>query len=122
LNMSALRRDEFASRSRLYWLTRTKTGLALGCSALLGLLVGAAVTSQTLYAATAAALPQFAVLEALGIPTWRMSGLVLSQSFWVGLLGIGVGLPLVLGLGKVAHGLRARVLLSSWGPGLAGTR
>jgi putative ABC transport system permease protein len=113
-NMTALTRDEFARRSRLYWLTKTKTGLALGCSALLGLLVGAAVTSQTLYAATAASLRQFAVLEALGIPTWRMSGLVLSQSFWIGLLGIGVALPVVWGLGHVAQSLGARILLSAW--------
>jgi putative ABC transport system permease protein len=113
-NMTALTRAEFARRSRLYWLTKTKTGLALGCSALLGLLVGAAVTSQTLYAATAAALRQYAVLEALGIPTWRMSGLVLSQSFWIGLLGITLAIPAVLCLGQLAEALGVRVLLSVW--------
>jgi putative ABC transport system permease protein len=120
-NMTPLTRDDFASRSRLYWLTKTKTGLALGCSALLGLLVGAAVTSQTLYAATAASLRQFAVLEALGIPTWRMSGLVVSQSFWVGLLGIGVAIPLVLLLGSLAEAFGARILLSAWLLGCAVT-
>jgi putative ABC transport system permease protein len=118
-NMTALTREEFARRSRLYWLTKTKTGLALGCSALLGLLVGAAVTSQTLYAATAAALRQFAVLEALGIPTWRMSGLVLSQSFWIGLLGVALAIPAVLGLGELAETLGARILLSAWLVGCA---
>jgi putative ABC transport system permease protein len=118
-NMTAMTREEFGRRSRLYWLTKTKTGLALGCSALLGLLVGAAVTSQTLYAATAASLRQFAVLEALGIPTWRMSGLVLSQSFWIGLLGIAVAIPAVLGLGQLAETLGAHILLSAWLVGCA---
>jgi putative ABC transport system permease protein len=118
-NMIALTREEFAYRSRLYWLTKTKTGLALGCSALLGLLVGAAVTSQTLYAATAAALRQYAVLEALGIPTWRMSGMVLSQSFWIGLLGVSLAIPAVLGLGELAEALGARILLSAWLVGCA---
>lgn len=111
-NMTALTREEFSLQSQLYWLTKTKTGLALGGSALLGLLVGAAVTSQTLYAATAASLRQYAVLEALGIPTWRMAGLVLSQSFWVGLLGVAVALPGVAGLGRLAEAMGARILLS----------
>ena len=43
---------EFSFRSRMHWLTKTKAGIALGYAALLGLLVGAVVTSQTLYAAT----------------------------------------------------------------------
>src|SRR5207302_3600841 len=84
-NMSAFTSAEFSLRSRLHWLTKTKAGIALGCAAALGLLVGAVVTSQTLYAATAASLREFAVLRALGIPRWRMAFSVLSQSFWVGL-------------------------------------
>src|SRR5262249_25747978 len=83
-NVAAFTTEESSERSRLHWLTRTKAGIALGCAAFLGLLVGAAATSQMLYAATLASLRQYAVLEALGIPTWRMAGLILTQSFWVG--------------------------------------
>ena len=36
-----------------------------------------------------AALREYAVLRALGIPRWRMAGLVMAQSLWVGLAGIG---------------------------------
>ncbi len=46
-----------------------------------------AVTSQTLYAATAASLREYAVLRALGIPRRRMAGMVMAQSLWVGLGG-----------------------------------
>ena len=53
-----IQNEEFSLRSRLYWLTKTKSGVAMGYAAALGLLVGAAVTSQTLYAATAASLPR----------------------------------------------------------------
>ena len=42
------RAAEFSLRSRMHWLTKTKAGIALGYAALLGLLVGAVVTSQTL--------------------------------------------------------------------------
>ncbi len=50
-DMTAFTADEFSLKSRLYWLFRTKAGIAIGFAALLGLLVGALVTMQTLYAA-----------------------------------------------------------------------
>ena len=63
---------------------------------MLGLLVGAVVTSQTLYAATAASLKEYAVLRALGIPRWRMALSVLGQSFWIGLAGVVIAVPAIL--------------------------
>ena len=65
----------------------------MGFTALLSLLVGLAITSQTLYAATVASLREYAVLRALGIPRRRMAGLVMAQSLWVGLAGIALALP-----------------------------
>src|SRR5262249_27613073 len=110
-NMAAFTREEFSLHSRLHWLTKTKAGLALGGAALLGLIVGAAVTSQTLYAATAAALREYAMLEALGIPTWRMAGLVLAQSFWVGMAGVGLALPVIFGSARAFEAMGSKVLL-----------
>jgi putative ABC transport system permease protein len=113
-NISAFTKDEFSYRSRMHWLTKTKAGIALGYAAALGLLVGAVVTSQTLYAATAASLREFAVLRALGIPRWRMMGMVISQAFWVGVVGICLALPVVYGLASVAGRLGVQVLLPWW--------
>jgi len=48
--ITAFSSSEFSLRSRMHWLTKTKAGIALGYAAALGLLVGAVVTSQTLYA------------------------------------------------------------------------
>jgi putative ABC transport system permease protein len=109
--MSAFPSETFSLRSRVHWLTKTKAGIALGCAAALGLLVGAVVTSQTLYAATAASLKEYAVLRAMGIPRWRMSAMVLAQSFWVGIFGIALALPTVYGLAQVGNELGAKVLL-----------
>ena len=55
-DMSIFSKQEFSRRSRMHWLTKTKAGIALGYAALLGLIVGAVVTSQTLYAATMASM------------------------------------------------------------------
>ncbi|HEY8505598.1 MAG TPA: ABC transporter permease [Gemmataceae bacterium] len=100
--LEAFTSRELSVRSQLHWLTTTKAGIALGFTALLGLLVGAVVTSQTLYAATAASQREFATLRAMGIPRWRLKFTVLEQSFWVGLLGILVAGPLAFLLAQVA--------------------
>jgi putative ABC transport system permease protein len=110
-DIAAFTSAEFSLRSRLHWLIKTKAGIAMGCSALLGLLVGAVVTSQTLYAATAASLREYAVLRALGVPRWRMAAMVLAQSFWVGLSGVGLALPVTLLLAEGSDYLGAKVLL-----------
>jgi putative ABC transport system permease protein len=109
--LSAFTREDFSVRSRVHWLTKTKAGIALGCAAALGLLVGAVVTSQTLYAATLASLREYAVLRAMGIPRWRMSAAVLAQSFWVGVAGTTLALPAVFGLAELADQLGAKVQL-----------
>jgi putative ABC transport system permease protein len=101
-------------RSRAYWLTRTKAGVGLGYAAALGLLVGAVVTAQTLYAAVAAALREYAVLRALGIPRWRVASLVLAQSFWVGVAGVVLALPPTFLLERAADRLGVGVLLPAW--------
>jgi putative ABC transport system permease protein len=113
-DLSAFTREEFSARTRLYWASSTKAGVGMGFTALLGLLVGLAVTSQTLYAATVASLREFAVLRALGIPRWRLAGLVLAQSLWVGLGGIGLAVPIIFALASGGASAGATVLLPPW--------
>jgi putative ABC transport system permease protein len=92
-DVSAFTTSDFSRRTQLHWLLKTKAGIALGYAAALGLLVGAVVTSQTLYAATVASLREYAVLRALGIPRWRMALMVVSQAFWIGIIGVALALP-----------------------------
>ncbi len=95
-------------------MTATKAGLAALWSAVLGLLVGLAITSQTLYAATAASRREYAVLDALGVPTWRMGVAVLAQSFWLGGAGVGLALPAAAGLSYALNALGVKVMLPAW--------
>ena len=95
----------------MHWMTTTKAGLALAFTACLGLLVGAVVTSQTLYAATVAAQREYATLRAMGIPRWRLKLSVLYQSFWVGLAGVIVAIPITLALAWLADFIGTRVRL-----------
>lgn len=103
--------DDFSIRSRWHWMTTTKAGLALAFTAALGLLVGAVVTSQTLYAATTASQREYATLRAMGIPRWRLKMSVIAQSFWVGLAGLITAAPVTIALSWVAATIGTRVRL-----------
>jgi putative ABC transport system permease protein len=117
-DVSVFTREDLSLRSRMHWLTKTRAGIALGGAATLGLIVGAVVTSQTLYAATAASLPQFAMLWALGIPRRRMAGAVLAEAGAIGAAGIALALPVIFLAAPVADVLGARVQLPAWLLGL----
>ncbi len=106
--------EDFSQHSQLHWLFKTKAGIALGLAALLGLMVGAVVTSTTLHSATAASLKEYAVLRALGIPRWRMSMMVVSQSFWVGIAGVVSSMPVIFVIAYAGEYIGAKVLLPYW--------
>jgi len=113
-DMAVFTSKQFSLHSQLHWLTKTKAGVAIGYAAILGLLVGMVVTSQTLYAATTASAREYAILLALGIPRWRISGTVLIQSFWVGIIGLFVAYPAVNGFAALAALGGVNVLLPWW--------
>lgn len=113
-DMSAFTSEDFTLHSKMHWLTKTKAGIAIGYAAILGLLVGMVVTSQTLYAATTASAREYAILLALGIPRWRVSSTVLVQSFWIGIVGVFVAYPVVNGLAELAGLGGVNVLLPRW--------
>jgi putative ABC transport system permease protein len=101
-DLSAYTRAAFSAQTRRHWLFGTPGGVATTFLAALALLVGAAVTRQTLYAATLASIREFALLRALGIPRWRIAVFVVCQAFGVGLVGVLLALPLLFLLGHAA--------------------
>ncbi len=113
-DMSAFTTRQFSWHTRKHWLIKTKAGVALGYAALLGLLVGMVVTSQTLYAATTASAREYAILLALGIPRWRVAMSVLVQSFYVGLVGVLLAGPSIYLLFEGAKYLDVYLTLPTW--------
>jgi putative ABC transport system permease protein len=80
-------------------MVETGMGLIVLITAVLGVVVSAVVTSQTLYTITQDHLPNYATLLAVGFSRWRLLICVLAQA--VVLSGLGV----VLG-GLAFQGLR----------------
>ena len=62
--------------------------IMLGFSLFLGILIGVAITWQTLRGAIMANIKEFASLRALGVSMGSLRGIVMELSFWVGIAGI----------------------------------
>lgn len=82
---------EFARRTAAYWMIETGVGFTVVLTAILGLLVAALIASQTVMASTREALPNYATLRAIGFGRKPLVGMVLIQSIFLGVGGIGVG-------------------------------
>jgi putative ABC transport system permease protein len=92
--MAVYTKNEFIAQTKYHWFARTKSGFMLLFVTVIGCMVSLFVTSQTLYAATAAARREYAVLDAMGIPRKRIASAVLWQSLWVGVIATILAIPL----------------------------
>jgi putative ABC transport system permease protein len=107
-------RPEFVNTTQFYWLIQTRAGFTIGLTYGLVVFVGLVVTSQTLYAVTAAARREYAVLDALGIPRWRMAWAVFCQSFWVGVAAVILALPMSFILAKLCESIGIAAVMEWW--------
>ncbi|MEN5084392.1 ABC transporter permease [Bosea sp. TWI1241] len=94
---------ELAGRSVRYWLLESGAGVGFIFATIVALLVGTLITSQTLMAAVAASIPQYATLRAIGVPFPALRRIVVEQAGWVGAVGLAFGLAGSLLAALLAH-------------------
>ena len=90
--VDVLTRQEFAHKSRMYWVTKTGAGSAILTAAILGFLIGLVVVSQTIYANTMENIEEYATLKALGASRKFVARIVIMQSLICGAVGSVFGL------------------------------
>jgi len=78
--------------------------IMLGFSLFLGILIGVAITWQTLRGAIMANIKEFASLRALGVSMGSLRAIVMELSFWVGVAGILASGLLTWGVSLLATG------------------
>lgn len=76
--------------------------IVLGC-AVLGVIIGVAITWQTLRGAIMANIKEFASLRALGVGMGSLRRIVIELSFWVGIVGVLAAIFLTWGLSVLAR-------------------
>ena len=109
-------REEFAQRSRLYWIVQTGAGGGILTAAVLGFLVGMVVVSQTIYSATMEKLEEFATLKALGASRAYVIGVVLVQALICGIVGCCLGLAATYPLVNAARAVISWIYVPWWLP------
>ncbi len=110
----AMSAEELSVMSQSYWLLETGTGVGFLFSTVLGLLVGVAITSQTLRAAVLASLREYATLRALGIPLGALRAVVLEQSVWIGVVGLVLAGAITAGAWWFASMAEVALVLTWW--------
>jgi putative ABC transport system permease protein len=94
--VDVLTRDQFAHKSRMYWMMKTGAGGAILAAAVLGFLIGLVVVSQTMYANTMENIEEYATLKALGARGSFVTRIVLVQALVCGAVGSLVGVAAVI--------------------------
>lgn len=80
--------DDFADRTQRYWILESGLGVGVVFASVIALTVGIAIASQTLSAAIAGSIREFATLRALGVPACGLRRVVLAQSLWLSAAGL----------------------------------
>lgn len=68
--------------------------IIIGGCVVLGIIIGVAITWQTLRGAIMANIKEFASLRALGVGMGSLRRIIIELSFWVGLVGVGAAILL----------------------------
>lgn len=84
-------KEDWAWRSRSYWLVTTGLGMNMGVTVLLGVLVGLVVVAQTLYASTVEHVQEFGTVKAMGGSDWDIHRILAEQAVIAALVGFALG-------------------------------
>ena len=114
--VDVLTREEFAHKSRWYWVIKTGAGSAILTAAILGFLIGLVVVSQTIYANTMENIEEYATLKALGASRGFVARILVMQSVMCGVAGSILGLLAALPAMGYAKSLIPWIHTPGWLP------
>jgi putative ABC transport system permease protein len=106
------RQDEWAARSRGYWIESTGLGLTIFLTVTLGSLVGVVIVAQTLYASTTEHLVEFGTVKALGGSNMTIYAIVAEQASFAAGLGFGLAFVLAHGLAPLLARFEMKMIVS----------
>ncbi|MEO8380113.1 MAG: ABC transporter permease [Acidobacteriota bacterium] len=84
-------RDEWATRSRTYWIDSTGLGLNMYITVFLGCLVGIVVVAQTLYTSTMEHIREFGTVKAIGGGNGEIYRILGKQATIAAIAGFALG-------------------------------
>ena len=103
--------NAFSWQTRMYWLVTTGAGTALLIAAILGVIVGLVIVSQTLYSATVERIEEYATIRAMGASNGYLKAIILRQSLLSGGAGYAIGTGVALVVAQLAERSSAAPIL-----------
>jgi len=95
------RTQEFAEKTSNYWMFTTGAGISVLMGAVLGLVVGLVVVTQTIYATTMDHIREFGTLKAMGAPNSYVYRVIITQAAIAAVMGYSMALVVTF---FVTHG------------------
>jgi putative ABC transport system permease protein len=102
-SVEVLTSSEFRWRTGRYWMIGTGIGFTVVMTAILGLIIGALVISQTLFSLLQDHRPHYATMLALGFEVKLLGKIVFCQAFFLWWIGVVLGGIAFMGISYVAE-------------------
>lgn len=104
-------RDEWAQRSRAYWIKNTGLGLNIAMTVFLGCLVGIVVVAQTLYSSTMEHIKEFGTVKAIGGSNADIYAILGKQASIAAIAGYGVGAVMAYGMAPLVTQVDLKLII-----------
>jgi putative ABC transport system permease protein len=105
-------REEWAQRSRDYWVKSTGLGMSMGVTVFLGILVGIVIVAQTLYTSAVEHIKEFGTVKAIGGSNADIYRILGEQALIAAVLGFALGALFSFAARPVMAGIHLNVLIS----------
>ena len=105
-------RDEWAERSRHYWIASTGLGMSMGVTVFLGILVGIVIVAQTLYTSAVEHIKEFGTVKAIGGSNLDIYRILGEQALIAAVIGFALGAAFSYAARPLMAGIHLNVLLS----------
>lgn len=102
---------EFARKTQAYWLFATGAGFTILLAALLGLVVGVVVVSQTIYSSTIDHLREYGTLKAIGASNRYLCAVIIKQATLSAAVGYVLGMSISYAITYAARNGEAAILV-----------
>jgi putative ABC transport system permease protein len=106
-DVNVFTREQFVAREHAYWDSTTPIGFVFAFGSIIGVVVGAIIVYQILFADVSDHIAEYATLKAMGYSNRYMSWVVIQQSVILGALGFVPGVVVCLWLyrltGEATH-------------------
>jgi putative ABC transport system permease protein len=105
-------RDEWAQRSRDYWVKSTGLGMSMGVTVFLGILVGVVIVAQTLYTSAVEHIKEFGTVKAIGGSNLDIYRILGEQALIAAVIGFALGAAFSYAARPLMASIHLNVLLS----------